>query len=127
MSVTAFSNEAWLFQSIVHSDNGEGATLAAIIATGDYINHSIFTLAEINSGLINLSVLKLIRFENEKAFVTESGRSFFEQLKPESRSMQKEMQLIATKFMLMIPESDLIPTDPVSKKAYDKACEEYLR
>lgn len=127
MAVSGFSNEAWLLQSIFHSDKGEGVSLTNLIATGDYINRAIFTLAEINSGIKNLQALGLAEFRQTKFYVLPEARTLFEKLRPRSRSLQKETGLVQAKLLLLEPVSQDWPeADPVNAEDYEKACRAYL-
>jgi hypothetical protein len=47
-------SDAWLLFSIALSDDGRGADLHAIIRTGDWANHAIFTGPELRRGFAKL-------------------------------------------------------------------------
>lgn len=46
--------DEWLFKSIRDAAGRKGASLVDIVSVGDYLNHSIFSLAELRSGLARL-------------------------------------------------------------------------
>lgn len=60
-------SDAWLILSIALADNGDGASLEAILAVGDWINHAIFTGPELRRGIAKLMHI---------GFVTESDGRF---------------------------------------------------
>jgi len=43
--------DAWLLLSIIYASRHEGATLKYIIGYGDALNHAIFRMEEVESGL----------------------------------------------------------------------------
>lgn len=66
----------WLLLSIMSSagSEGDGVDLKSIVATGDWINHAIFTFEEVNGGLARLAAGGWIVFEQGMASLTEQGR-----------------------------------------------------
>jgi|WetSurMetagenome_2_1015567.scaffolds.fasta_scaffold165923_1 hypothetical protein len=65
-------SDAWLILSIAMGDTRKGSSLRDIIAVGDYINHAIFTGAELRRGLSKLLHAGYIREEGERFLL--SGR-----------------------------------------------------
>ena len=48
------SSDAWILQSIAIASFDKEASLEDVIATGDYINHAIFTAGELQKGILKL-------------------------------------------------------------------------
>jgi hypothetical protein len=61
-------SDVWLLQAIVLCGRSGAGSLQDIVATGDYINHSIFTYEEVSSGLFRLTVAGLVA-EVDSTFV----------------------------------------------------------
>jgi len=55
------ATDAWVLTSIYSAALGGEPTLARVIGTGDFINHAIFTLHELNGGLLRLHEAGFIR------------------------------------------------------------------
>ncbi|MDD4978337.1 MAG: hypothetical protein PHI29_06880 [Gallionella sp.] len=70
-------SDVWLLQAIVLCGRNGAGSLQDIVATGDYINHSIFTYEEISSGLFRLTAARLVA-EVDSTFVptTEALRGY---------------------------------------------------
>lgn len=57
LKATSFSSsDAWLLHSLYYAagESNSGLTLRNIIATGDYLNHAVFTFEELRGGLERL-------------------------------------------------------------------------
>lgn len=72
------STDAWVLTSIYGAALGGEATLARVIGTGDFINHAIFTLHELNGGLRRLEEAGYITVEGEEYLLTETGKEITE-------------------------------------------------
>jgi hypothetical protein len=70
-------SDAWLLLSIAVGEGRDGATLRDIISVGDYINHSIFTGAEIRRGIAKLSSCGYIRERNGGFRISGKAKSFW--------------------------------------------------
>lgn len=129
MSAVVFnSSDAWLLQTIFHCDKGNGAGLVDLIAFGDYINRSIFTIDEINSGMRRLMAAELVDVNNERAFCTETAGLFFETLRPKKRSLQKETSLVDLALKKQFPSLAAVSAaDFTDKIRFDLAIEKYAR
>lgn len=62
-------SDAWLIQSVFHTENRQDFKLTDMIAYADYVNHAIMTFHEFGQGLRKLIALGLVQ-ENEKNLVT---------------------------------------------------------
>jgi hypothetical protein len=67
-------SDAWLLTAIYGASLGGEPTLARVIGTGDYINHAIFTLSELNGGLSRLERGGFISIVDEIYTLTTLGR-----------------------------------------------------
>src|SRR5688572_14303491 len=67
--------DEWLLAAIRSASPGKGASLQAIIAAGDMLNHAFFSPAELRTGFAKLLAAKYISQKNGKWFIRESGRS----------------------------------------------------
>jgi hypothetical protein len=63
-------SDAWLLLSIKLASGGKGADLKGIIMIGDRINHAIFTVKEIKSGLEKLISIDYVKIKNNRFFLT---------------------------------------------------------
>ena len=72
-------SDAWLLTAIYGANLAdEPASLARVIGTGDFINHAIFTLAELNGGFSRLEKGGLITVHDQTYSLTETGRNVTE-------------------------------------------------
>jgi hypothetical protein len=67
------SSDAWLLTSIYGASLGGEPTLSRVIGIGDFINHAIFTLSEINGGTGRLIRAGLITFDGTNYSLTPQG------------------------------------------------------
>ncbi|MHB8523320.1 MAG: hypothetical protein ACYDH9_21550 [Limisphaerales bacterium] len=68
-------SDAWLLTAIYGASLEGETTLARVIGLGDFSNHSIFTLSELNGGLSRLQRGGLIRIETGHYPLTPEGRA----------------------------------------------------
>ena len=68
--------DAWIFLSINTTE--DGTSLEDLIAKADYINHAIPSKDEIEGAVTRLSTAGLVRFENSKFILTDSGKEVYE-------------------------------------------------
>jgi hypothetical protein len=57
-------SDVWLLQAVVLCGRNGVGSLKDIVATGDYINHSIFTYEEMSGGLFRLTTAGLVAEED---------------------------------------------------------------
>lgn len=72
-------SDMWLLLSIGFSK--KGSALAAIIKTGDYLNHAIFTLDELNYGMSKLIFNGYVKKQKEHFLTTPKAKSFYKTYK----------------------------------------------
>lgn len=70
-------SDAWLFMAVAAGDRGAGATLKDVIAAGDFINHSIFSLGELRRGFARLTAGGYVREEAGQFSLTADGRALY--------------------------------------------------
>lgn len=69
------SSDGWLFSTLMCLDKRK-LNLSALISVGDTLNHSIFTLDQINGGLSRLESEGFIAFKGNRMFLTTKGKQF---------------------------------------------------
>ena len=70
-------SDVWLILAITITDSGNGTTLKSIVAAGDYINHSIFTGAELRHGLAILTHAGYVNEIEGKYFITGDAKAYW--------------------------------------------------
>lgn len=71
-------SDVWILSSIFLIGREKPATLHEVIAAGDFINHAIFTLSELNGGFSRLSRGGLIRIQDGTYRLTAKGKKITE-------------------------------------------------
>ncbi len=66
-------SDAWLLTAIYGAALGGDPTLAQVIGTGDFINHAIFTPAELNGGLGRLERVGFVSIQDKVYPLTRKG------------------------------------------------------
>jgi hypothetical protein len=75
MSSRFIASDAWIFISL--NPGGAATALDDLLATADWINHAIPSLAEIEGAVNRLAQAGLVRAEAEKLYLTESGVALY--------------------------------------------------
>lgn len=88
------STDAWVLTSIYGASLGGNPTLARIIGTGDFINHAIFTLHELNGGLRRLQEAGYIEVEDSVYPLTEKGKEITEIDKKAKKGFYYHMETV---------------------------------
>lgn len=88
------ATDAWLLTSIYGAARGGEPTLARVIGTGDFINHAIFTLYELNGGLRRLHEAGYLRVEGGTYLLTEKGKEITEIDKKAKKGPFEHMETI---------------------------------
>ncbi len=127
-------SDAWLLTSIYGASTGGGEpTLSRIIGVGDFLNHAIFTLSELNGGLNRLKRGGLIEIEYLRYPLTEAGRKITEEAGKRA-GVRKHMENIRNRLHANPWAPNLDPnavddlTEPtihVSDSDFRKAFDEY--
>ena len=87
------SADVWLLFAIIYAGNENNeATLAKIIAAGDWINHAVFNADEFESGLSRLTAGKYIKEKNGNFSVTLRAERAFAKISQRGRTVEKELE-----------------------------------
>lgn len=91
---------SWLLFAIYYStDIFNKSSLRRIIATGDRLNHAIFSFEEMNLGLSHLSEICLIEFhDTNKIKITKKASRIISLILRESKFPIEQIQILANKF-----------------------------
>lgn len=86
------TTDAWVLLSILYSEKETptGASLSAIIATADYINHAILMYEELNEGLARLRAADHIEEHEGKYRATERTRAAYRKFTKPRRAVWKD-------------------------------------
>lgn len=129
------SSDAWIFQTIGHASINKPASLQEIIATGDMLNHAIFTSGELQKGFYKLYQLNWIQQENELYSLTNAGKSLLTSILDKALTPIKERDEIS----LLIKSSPWSPREVFpaynpgliprffTLEEFDKACKKYQK
>lgn len=72
--VVLTGNDDWLLRAIETAAGPRGAELTSILAAGDYLNHSIFSLAELRTGFAKLLAARYVVMKQGRWSVRKRGR-----------------------------------------------------
>ncbi len=86
------SSDAVLLLAIIYAQDSESADLKSIITIGDFINHSIFTLQEINSGLNKLITFEFILYKDNQFFPTKALIKKYSDDRPAKGQVHKDLE-----------------------------------
>ena len=76
--MTFNSSEAWLLEAIKLSEQeNNGAALASIVATADYINHSILTFSEFDTGLKKLVSAGIVIIKDKQLHTSDEFKKWW--------------------------------------------------
>jgi hypothetical protein len=76
--------DAWLLHAIVMAEKDGAAALHDVIDVGDYINHAVFTLAELDGGAARLAAAGLISVRGKALLPAPEVLTFCKGLKKRS-------------------------------------------
>jgi hypothetical protein len=85
-------SDAWLMLAISVASQRGPATLEAIIAAGDEINFSIFSLEELESGLVRLTEARFVVEKSGAFYPTENVRPYAEKFLSAGLQMDKRLE-----------------------------------
>jgi hypothetical protein len=126
-------SDAWLLQAIALATEKTPASLKDVIATGDAINHAIFTYTELQTGLAKLLTAGYIEHEHDRFSLSPTFMEEYVRLS-KTRGIRGQQQAIE-KYLLATPwqpgydsnklEQNWLYTS-VTREDFDKAIQEYL-
>jgi hypothetical protein len=85
-------SDAWLLFSIALAGGDGGASLSRILATGDYINHAIFTGDELRGGLSRLTARSWVMHEGGCFSLIGKARELSDNLRSSRRSVSRALK-----------------------------------
>ncbi|MGH9762637.1 MAG: hypothetical protein ACREDR_28355 [Blastocatellia bacterium] len=89
------ASDGWLLLAIILAAAGDrSASLARIVAFGDYMNHAIFTEAEMNTGLYRLSKGGYIKERKNGFGPTSKARNKYEAVAQKKSGLHDQMELL---------------------------------
>lgn len=88
------SSDSWLLQTLLMTcgDHASSASMRSVIATGDYINHAVFSLEELLHGSTRLAAIDFLQFENGNFRLTSDFQQQLLKLKKRPKNVIKSMQ-----------------------------------
>ena len=127
------SSDVWILAALVPIAKDQPATLQDIIRVGDFINHAIFTIPELNGGFSRLSRGGLVKVQSGKLQLTEEGIRVTE-IDPKAKKgplfhMDTIQARIGAKAWSADPNAMDDPErsiEYVTKADFDQACDDYL-
>lgn len=124
-------SDGWLLAAIFSAQRAEGsATLDQVLAHGDGLNHSMFNLDELESGIARLIAAGLIREESESFNPIGEAEEWFRQFKGQKLTNVASMDWAAEKLRAerYRPGNDprnSLPYPPLTRKRFDDAMAKY--
>lgn len=98
-----------------------------IIASGDYINHSIFNYDELAHGLAKLESIGLITQQNNNYLITDKFLNEFKDILEKNKNILKLCDNMFKRLsVITLDENQLYEVVIIDKSSYEKACKEYL-
>jgi len=120
-------SDAWVLASIISSDYKHVFSLRDIIASGDYINHSIFIYDELAHGLAKLESIGFITQQNYNYLITDKFLNEFNDMLEKYKNVLKLCDNMFKRLsVITLDENQLNEVVIIHKSAYEKACKEYL-
>jgi hypothetical protein len=121
-------SDAWLLMSIISTDK-KGTDLRGIIAMGDYINHSVFSFDELETGLEKLISIDYVRIEQNRFLTTSAFKRDYKKLKAPKSLLKAVDQLHELLKSKLINERALRPMakEILSESIFKSAYEEYKK
>ncbi len=117
-------SDAWILASVLQG----GRDLRSIIATGDFLNHAIFTLPELNDGLGRLGSAGLIEQHDNQFHPTEAASRCYNRPKVRRAAPFNQINEILEE-LKSLAESGCAGTPsqfaPIRQAEYDEAVRAY--
>lgn len=105
--------------------NKKGSSLDSIIRNGDYLNHSIFTLDELNYGLSKLIYNGYVKKVDNTYFTTNKAKSFFKTYKKLFENPIDEFLRMAYIFQYEPKKSGCTLKQYIAQNEYNQAVDNY--
>lgn len=128
--MTAAENFNWnrgaaLFLQCVLQSRNKSLDPAGIIATGDYLDHSVFTWEEFSTSLENLLAAGYLEIKGEQITLTNTFENDYKALGKAPKSVSKEYQQLQK----LLQKKELpaaSPQHPFTQHIFDAAVKAYL-
>ena len=127
--------DAWLLLSIIYASKQKAASLAEIIACGDFANHTIFTWEELQGGIFRLINFGYVIEQGDKYKVSCNITNAYNKFAKKNKSVFKQLTFIRQE--LKSPEwseaynpskaNKGISYDKINKEVVKSAYGEYKR
>ncbi len=127
-------SDSWVLLSIIYSGAQNGAQLAEIIATGDFINHAILTFEELEGAFARLSKGKFIRKKGIFFFPSDKTMRYWRENQKARNYVHKDWERI-NQFIHIKPwDNQAIPQKAnegfsykgITREQYQQAIDRYL-
>jgi len=87
--------DSWVLLAVIYTKNRKGADLSEIIASGDMINHAIFTWQELQGGLYRLLKGGYILESSDGYRPSEKTLGLYGKILKKTTSVLKQMELLS--------------------------------
>jgi hypothetical protein len=127
--VVFLASDAWLLLAILYAGGAEAASLRAIIAAADFINHAILSYEELAGGLERLARAGAIRRQGEDIRPSPAVRAYYEKVSRPQGRVHKDLELISGYLRAGSPAGPADHRDfagLVDRAAFERAVEDYL-
>ena len=128
--------DPWLLLSIIYARQQGNSDLSNIIGSGDIINHSIFSLEELQGGVSRLIKSGYVKKKNNEFFPTDKITTPYRKFSKRKNPIEKELEFIRVELNAPEWSSDYDPSkilnkkdtyDEINKEIVEKAYKEYVR
>ena len=120
-------SDAWILASMLTSGEKHLFSVRDIIASGDYINHSIFNYDELAHGIAKLESIGFIKQQNDKFLTTDKFVNEFKNVLKNSKNILKLCDKMFEKLSLIELDENLLNKIILMEKSiYENGCKEYL-
>ena len=127
--------DPWLLLAIIYACQQGGSSLSDILGYGDFINHAIFSLEELQSGLHRLIKSGYVIKEKDKFLPTDKIIIPYHKFSKHKNSVSRDLQFIRTELNAPEWSSNYDPTKAnksggfkeINKDTYKMAYKEYAQ
>ena len=119
------ASDGWLFATLKCLKKGK-LNLYSILSIGDILNHSIFTLDEINDGLSRLESMEFVQIVDDKFYFTDKAKRFIRFNKKQFEPIIAEQVRYSNLFQKMIITKDIKYMQYFSNNDYEIAKTKYI-
>lgn len=121
------SSDGWLLLSIIYAAGGAGASLRNIVSCGDYINHAIFTYAEVAEGINRLIAAGAVAVEKGAFVPTKRVLGPYGKYSTKNRAVFKELDFVEDLLQGFPPSAARrFPKVEITNAEFESAVKQYL-